>query len=188
MVATREGWETVVAGIKADGTQIPDLPYEEMKRFVESGEYSLSVDLGQNFFVTLMIQSLQPMLYHLSRRRWYLTVVAPDAPDLICSDNPVSILATPMSPLPDQLGFAMPGTLLLFPLNRRMALVGSFEGFMLPNPAPEKTVALINGATGRNTERFLFSSTADFIWVNHDKEIRRTADLLAYLRGRVKDV
>ena len=166
------------------GLEVPEVPYEEMKRFVESDDYTLSMDMGPNWFARMIVVVSQPMLYYLSRRNWYLTVAADNAPDLICSDNPVTLSATPMSPPPGELGFAVPGTLLLFPLNRRMALVGSFEGIMLPNPAPGKTIALVNGATGRSAERFLFSADADFIWRNRENETCHAADLIDWIKQR----
>ena len=182
LVATPESWKAVDDGVRAARTEVPEASYEEMKQFVESGEYSIDVDLGQNWLPRLMIDASRSMQSHLSRRRWYITVVAPDAPDLICSDNPVSLTLTPMSISSQHAGFAMPGTLLLFPLSRRMALVGSFEGIMLPNPASEKTVALINGATARSAERFLFTPKSDFVWRDRKKRVRHTADLLALVR------
>ena len=187
LIATPEAWKATTDRMRAKGIELPEISYEEMKQFVESDDYSIDVDLGQNWLAQMLIDSSRPMLSHLSRRRWYLTVVAPDAPDIICSDNPVSLSRTPMFPSGENVGFAMPGTLLLFPVNRRMVLVGSFEGIMLPNPAPEKTVALINGATGRNAERYLFSPTSDFIWRDHNNRVRHTADLLAHIRDAEKN-
>ncbi len=184
VAATPEAWKTVSDRMRAEGIESPEVPYEEMRQFVESGKYSIDVDLGQNWLPQMMIDASGRILFHLARRRWYITVVAPDAPDLICSDNPVSLSLTPMSASSQNVGFAVPGTLLLFPLNRRVALVGSFEGNMLPSPASEKTVALINAATGRSAERFLFSSKPDFIWHDRKKRVRHAADLLALVRDR----
>ena len=184
LVATPEAWKAVDDRVRAEKTGLPEVRYEEMKQFVESDEYSIDVDLGQNWLPQVMIDASRPMLFHLSRRRWYITVVAPDAPDLICSDNPVSLSPTPISISSQNVGFAMPGSLLLLPLSRRMVLVGSFEGIMLPNPASEKTVALINGATGRSAERYLFTSKPDFVWRDRKERVRHTSDLLAWVRDR----
>jgi Protein of unknown function (DUF4238) len=184
LVETREKWEAVIRKARTKRPELPDMPYEEMKRAVESGELSIDLDMGQNWFVMMILEASGEMLVHLSRRRWYLTVVPPQGPDFICSDNPVSLSGTPMSPNPGACGFAAPGTLLLFPLNRRMAVVGSFEGLMLPNPAPEKTVALVNGATARDSGRFLFSPAEDFVWLNNKKQVRHASDLVALIQER----
>lgn len=184
MVATPEAWKKVEEELKSDGNDIPDIEYEEMKKFIESNDYTLSVDLGQNFFAWVMINQSQDMLNSLSKRHWYLSVVAQDAPDLVCSDNPVSLSRTQITPEELQLNFSTPGTMLIFPLNRRMAIIGSHEGIMLPNPAPPKIVALINSVTCRNAERFIYNSSSDFIWRNHRNEICHTSDLLTFFRNR----
>ena len=180
---TPEKWEALLSRMRAAGVEMPEEPcYEGMKAFVESDDYTLEVDLGQNWLPRFMIEASERMLFYLSRRHWSLNVVATDAPDLICSDNPVSLTETPASPAPGMLGFASFGTMLLFPLNRRMALVGTFDGSRLPSPAEERIVALINGATGRYAERFLFSSTPGFPWLDRKQRVRAAADLVALIQ------
>lgn len=179
MVATPEAWKAIISEMKAAGIESPDVPFEDMKEFVESNDCVIDAKLDANWLVSIMHESSGTILLSLLQRNWYLTVASDDAPDFICSDNPVSLSRTKMcSPL-GGVGLDAPGTLMLFPLNRRMVLVGSFEGIMLPSPAPEKTIALVNSATCRNAERFLFSPANDFIWLDKKREIRQAKDLLA---------
>ena len=180
-VATPEAWEAVIAGMKADGAKVPHKSYKEMKRSVEGHHYRLTVDIPQNDHIETMISLSEQLFPYLAERNWYLTVAMPDAPDLICSDNPVSLSATPRCPSPSEIGHAVRGTVLSFPLNRRMALIGTFEAIEFPSTMSERMVALANGASGRNAERFLFSSGPDFVWLDKNERIRHTADLLAKL-------
>lgn len=182
-LASRDSWEKLTNRMRAAGIDSPGDPgYEDMKRFVESDDCEITIDMGRNWFADLMITGSCGLLSHLSRRRWYLSTVASGSPDLICSDNPVSLSPTSKSPPGSPTGFAAPGTLLLFPLNRRVVLVGSFEGMMLPPSAPDKTVALVNAATARNAERFIFSSAPEFVYRDQANGIRSSRQLREHIQ------
>ena len=91
---------------------------------MKSEEYTVSLDTTT--LVTLMLKSADPVAFLLSKRHWHLLVSGGDGTEFITSDQPVSLVAKkhfgPFGP-----AHGMPETWCLFPLDRRHALLGTFE-------------------------------------------------------------
>jgi hypothetical protein len=137
---------------------------------------------NQTTHVQLMMDMVPTLIPLLSQRNWSLWELEDGAPDLICSDRPVSLSwVIPMSGLYPP-GFGSRGTVVTVPLTRRIALVGTFE----PQPAHlaigAVKVACLNSATGMYANQ-LYSSEPDFVWRMKNSQIGRAADLVAALRS-----
>jgi len=182
IVATPEAYERLVRKVRAEDKEMPIFPYEGMKKFLQNGcDFDVNLGPNSNYHLGTMAHLSKFLVPYLAERHWSLVVATADAPDLICSDNVVSISPIAGSCSTGELGFAAKETFLFFPLNRRMAMVGSYEGFTLPNPMKASTVALVNSSTARHADRFLFSPSPDFVWRDANNEIRDAAYLLANL-------
>jgi hypothetical protein len=70
---SREVWEEQVAAMRSDGIDI-DSSYDEMKAFIDSGEYS--IDVANEFHVSMMLAVHFDLAKLLGCRTWVLGVAA----------------------------------------------------------------------------------------------------------------
>lgn len=174
IVQNRKVWDNIIAQVKAKGQQIEDVPYEQMKVFIESD--SCKITTSQNGKIHSILLSIVIILPLLLQRTWSLLISKEKDANFICSDRPVSLeWTTQMSDfyIP---GFGMKNTQIMVPLNKEVAIIGNFGGKPQLAQGSQKDLAIINSQTARNA-RFLFSSQQDFIWYKKDGTI-----------GRIKDV
>jgi len=118
-------------------------------------------------------------------RKWSVWVLADDAPDLICSDNPVALTWKTQNPGDWPPGFGLPNTQVTCPLTRRIMIVGSFEGQSDTCFLDADDVATANSCTGRNAER-LFSAEEDFTWMMRNGQIGRKSELLEEIEAAIE--
>jgi hypothetical protein len=161
---------------------------DEVKRKMDfaSREMGLEQDSFPNFdqtwHVDTILHNVTTLVPHLMLRKWSVWIVGDEAPDLVCSDNPVALAWKIPTPGPWPPGYGLPNTQITFPLNRRMMVVGSFEGQQDTCYLDAKDVATANSCTRRNAER-LFSAEEDFVWLMRDGKIGRKADLIAAIES-----
>jgi len=137
---------------------------------------------NQTTHVQLMLELVPTLIPLLGQRNWSLWELEEGAPDLICSDRPVSLTwltAAASSLYPP--GFGLPGTAVTVPLTRRITIVGTFEAQPAQRTVGAVEVACLNSATGMYANQ-LYSCRPDFVWRMKDSTVGRTADLLAALR------
>lgn len=103
-----------------------EMSYEEMKKFVEDGNFSIKLDRTHQ--IGLELGLLDPMLHMLAKRKWTLRIAEDGAGDFVTSDHPVVLMPVGWNPGPYGVGFGLAKTVVIFPLNRRMTLTGMFEG------------------------------------------------------------
>ena len=136
---------------KTEGKPLTDEEIQQIQHGIENDHFTYNLD--QNWHIQTMIEVAGALLPALGMRNWGVWTVADDAPDLVCSDRPVTLTAT--APFPPLLSpaFGTPKTLMTLPLTRRVLLVSQFEP--LPNDSyimDEKDVALMN------TYRMMYSN------------------------------
>lgn len=183
IVRSRDQWEAKIAELKEEDPTCPDISYEAMKEFVESGEYDVRFD--QNTVISNMVDSMKILRPHLHSRRWFLAS-AEDA-YLICSDRPVSLdWVAEKPPVWWGPGFGMFGTRVMLPLSKDLLMYGTFEGFQMSNPMPERDVAIVNSQTG-GRGRFVYSAHEDFVLYKHDGSVGHTKELIEAL-GEAKEI
>lgn len=134
-IATPAGWEhfraTAVQAIESTGRKptreetMALADPEQFRNMLARGE--LNVDYDQTWHVQTMIESALSLLPFLGERHWSLRIAADGAPDFITSDSPVCLSWANESSGASPPGFALRGTLVTLPLNRRIGAVGSFE-------------------------------------------------------------
>ena len=161
-----ERYESYRQQQKAAGKELPD--YETMKRFVESENYDIKYGHGHQLRYEL--ESIDNVVLPLlTQRQWSLFVAEEGASDFVCSDYPVALISTgdpPENPYhPYNIGgpgLAQKNTELTVPLNRRMALIATFENESCIATADEKIVAEINARTIHFATRQIYCSNLDF--------------------------
>jgi hypothetical protein len=147
--------------LAAEGKSASDEELQKLQAFVESDDYSINMD--QNWHVQTMQQSFDVLLPALLQRHWGVWTVADDAPDLVCSDRPLTLW--PLNPHPlIPSGFATPNTVLTIPLSRRVLLVSRLED-VVPDSfeLDHVNVALMN-TTGATWANQIYSAQADWTW------------------------
>jgi hypothetical protein len=133
VVGSRERWESVAR--RAEGARPPEErreinpdDYEKVKELIDSDEYN--VVTHQNTHIRLELDTFETVLKTLLHRKWVLQVATPNAGDFVTCDHPVVLRNTRDigGPYGRAAGHGMRNTMLLFPLTRKTALIGAFEG------------------------------------------------------------
>jgi hypothetical protein len=128
-LATPERWANQVKKATQAGflKPSPASSYENMKKFIEEGNYKVSVPTERH--IQLEIGTFEKILLLIFRRGWIL-LKAPEATGgFITSDHPICLMT--VGPRPPGVfsrpGYGLRNTEVLFPISPRLAVVGSFE-------------------------------------------------------------
>jgi hypothetical protein len=126
-VQTKERWDGVTRRMKKAGYKVDeDIPYEQMKKFIEAGEYDMVTSTTHH--AQMELKQFSGLFPVISAREWTLLVAKSGAGDFITSDHPVCLLPTEQAMVGMPLGYGLRGTVILFPLCRDLFLVGNFGG------------------------------------------------------------
>jgi hypothetical protein len=126
LFASPEGWSRFKETLAGLGHVVPDDQYEGFKQLADGEEYD--VDLDQTSHVQMMVkQMMDALLPALAQRSWSLGVADDHAPDLVCSDAPVSVWPTKDADLTQPITLLTPKTVLSFPLTRRLVAIARYE-------------------------------------------------------------
>lgn len=148
-VSSRERFENIARRAEAARPaevrrEIKPEDYDDVKAFVASGEYD--VVTHQNNHIKLEVDTFETVLRTLINRKWILQIATKTTGDFVTSDHPVVLRSTAELPglLGRAIGHGMRRTMLIFPLTRRMCLLGTFEGQDGVVPVGAKMVAQAN--------------------------------------------
>jgi hypothetical protein len=187
-LATKERWEGQVAQMKEKGVDLPDIPYEEMKRFVEDKQYELT--LKTDFHIHYEFVGLDAILPHLFNRTWLLVEATDESGPFITSDHPVSLRWKHPEKIPpfyrNSPGFGMRDTQILFPLSKNLALIGEYEdveweGDIVSATAPSGLVESINSMLIGTSREQIYAPSFNFKFAGRDGTASGNM-LLAYLK------
>ena len=157
-ISSREAWSLFASRQTSHGkAELGELSFEAAQKFIWGDEFAIS--MGQNFKFRLLTNMMEMSETLLSARNWSVVPAADDAPDIICSDNPLTLQwAEPVAQaLAPALG--MRRTIAMFPLSRRLALCGVFECFATAAVLSAKDVGVLNAHTALHAKRFVFSGS-----------------------------
>lgn len=113
----------------------------------------------RNVMMRIMLHACLAASETMYARRWQLLVATDEAPDFVTSDSPVTVMPMKGSAMPiGPTGFGLPTTRVVYPLTRRMAMLGTF-GPQPPSPriVNREMVAAINTITILGAYRFIYS-------------------------------
>ncbi len=181
-LATRERWESQVRRAVADGFMAPPkVSYEDMKAFVDSGEYRIDVTTTRHVATEL---ELLPVVYNLlHERRWAVLRASAESGGFVTSDNPTTLCwddATLEGGFYPP-GFGATGTSVVSPLSKTLAIRGSFDGRDGVLEVPPDLVAAINTRTIALADRQIYAQNDRFEFVGPDNKVNRGDALLSRL-------
>jgi hypothetical protein len=152
--------------------------YEEIKEFLESQKYELTVTQEHNIHMELLGMKNITELLHM--RNWILVKVGENTGEFITTDNPVSLTwyypdknSQSVSP-----GFGLKDTMVYFPVSKKLALVGEFDRQDEIKEANRDLVSILNSKIIANSYRRVFSSKSNFSYVAKGGEVKMGNTLL----------
>ena len=190
--ATKERWEGQMKQAREAGylKDTSNITYEEMRDFVNKKEYR--IELNTEFHIASEMEGFDAILPTLFNRKW-LALTPPDASGgFITSDHPVRLMFSDPK-MRGRLygpGHGLTGTEIVFPVGRRLAVVGAFELKEAELRLTEDGVAGINGALVAYADRQVYAHDIDFTYSRqYTEKPRRGAGLvndLLFLRKKEK--
>lgn len=138
---------------------IGDFSVDEIKEFLNSGEYEIKFYPQENLRSEMKI--FEKMLLMLHERIWSVVITSSGGPEFICSDHPVGLGYKHRRS--DYIGLASRYTELFFPLSRHIGLYGTYEDSLKPVVyAKPVNVAAMNSLGADHAEKHVFSSQSSF--------------------------
>ncbi len=181
VVASKERYEDQFGRAAAAGYMKREsiLPYEEMKEFVERGEYDITV--AREWQIIEEFQLMEPVLKTLAYRKWEFLLADDSAGTFATCDHPVmlrSAQARPGERIP--LGYGMRSADVLFPITKHLFAIGRFEGQERTITASRTVVAMLNSETVYQAQRQVYAANDSFSFLDGDPPaFQRGADLRA---------
>ena len=183
MVATREAYES---RLSEWGLEDP-IGYEMMKQFVESGNYTISYEESNGYYLALVFSALDQVVFPmLDNMQLSLLIAEDNAGDFITSDRPV-ILFRNTTQVPHLPPYTITPSGLLLPnrnpapglyvnhdltisLNPRMVFYATEPDNPLPiEHADRKTVAMINKRIIDPAAKQIYCANLDFEYLDNEQ-------------------
>ena len=156
LVSDRKVWEHHLRKAREAGYVTgPDVSFERMKEFVDGEQYTIEV--ATQALIRTELSVFDHVLQSVGSRYWSLLDAAPDAPDFITCDHPITLVfKDPKANGP--IGVRLKQTEIVFPISPRQALRGVFEDPFKPVVSVKPLgVAAINTRILRHADRQLYS-------------------------------
>lgn len=160
-------------GSKVNGMEITPQSKSQLLKFkdaLDKGEYKITATRTSH--IKRELESMDSILPYLVYRKWTL-IVAPNDTNFITSDHPVILIWKDSSIYPRPPGFALTNTQIFFPLSKKLALVGDFEGNEETVLAGRKLVAEVNSNVIIFAKSQIYASRPDFYFIHSSKEVVR---------------
>jgi len=181
-ISTPERWEATKRRIVEQGNaEFANMTYAEARETFRPGQGTF--DFHQTWHVGILLERAKAILQPLADREWIFFRADDESGDFICSDHPLSLIWTNGDQGFYDPGHGSTGTDVSFPLSRRWAILGRFEGEGGIYRATRATVAAINSRTAMFA-RQIYSTAEDLIWTKRDGSIGNAVDLLAQVAAR----
>jgi hypothetical protein len=179
--ATKERWEGQMKRAREAGylKDTKNISYEDMRDFVNKKEYR--IELATEFHIASEMQALDAILPTLLERKWIAFNPPENSSGFITSDHPVCLMFSDPAERGKfhGPGHGLPGTEIIFPVSRRLAVVGAFESEETERQLTEDGVAGINGALVAYADRQVYAHDIDFIYSRqYTENPRRGAELV----------
>jgi Protein of unknown function (DUF4238) len=135
------------------------LTYDEAKKFVMDEEFTISFPQGSD--APAEFHGQDTVLQHLGMRKWMLIAAPADSPGFVTCDYPACLSFENSSMRRRAIGHAMRGTNLVFPVCRRLVVIGSYEGEAGRKVCDESFVERINAHIASFAVRHILGSGDD---------------------------
>jgi hypothetical protein len=172
LVSDKNIWARHIAKARDAGESISeDVSFEQAKKFVEAGNYSIEFHPEGN--LRIEFQAFDELLPLLGQRTWSVLVAPDEGPEFISSDHPVTV--TWKRGRSGPVGYGLKQTEVFMPLGRRVGFYGVYET-PLNSVVTCKTahIATLNRRTALNAERHVYlAQQSFFVWDSGDiREVR----------------
>jgi len=183
ILATKERWESQVRQLKESGVSInDDISYEEIKRFHDSKAYRIEV--AREYHIWLEFIGIEAILPYLDSRNWLLVRSTSNSGPFITTDNPVNLSWKEPNKIPPfyraSPGYGLKGTQVYFPVSKKVALVGEFDGLEGNVDGSRERVAALSLKMLLSTYRQIYSPTLNFYFIGKDGVILNGRRLFKY--------
>ncbi|MGM4915543.1 DUF4238 domain-containing protein [Rhizobium sp. 768_B6_N1_8] len=156
-----------------------DIGYEDMKGFIDRGEYRIAID--QTYLIGLELDAVPTIVEQLARRSWALASAPAGSTFTTCDDPVVLAWADGKDQGPYSPGFGLEGTIVMFPISPELALIGLFVK-QPPNRAFRRDqVADMNTSMAKNATKQLYARDGEFELHTRTESYTRGKDLVAAL-------
>jgi hypothetical protein len=191
LYATPEVYASHRERMLKEGKNLPTVSYEDMKKFVEEGNYKIEVATTRH--IQLEVETFNKVLPILLARNWLMLRAPTDSGGFVTSDHPV-VLVWSKPEMRGGLygpGFGLAETSVFFPICTRLALIGAFELKEAVIDVPESSVAAFNGAQIAYAERQVYARDHNFKYAMQPGEEPRKASRLIddkrFRKGRASE-
>lgn len=175
-LATRERWQGLMDQLRATGKLVNDsVTYEDMKAFVQRGEYDVTV--AREYHIGTEFEMMSTVLEELGKRRWTVYTTDGKQGEFITTNRPVTLTYIDPSKVPRLMayspGFALNGTEVHFPLTWHAMLVGRWDRGGHTEEAQQSFIAAMNSHMIKHSFGQVFS---------REKQVLYTDPLLRFRR------
>ena len=144
---TKERYEGEMQRLRATNKSVTDpVTYEDMKNFVERGEYKVTVQREHHMGTEFQLMST--VLKEIGKRRWTIYRTDGKLGEFITTNRPVTLTYIDPTNVPSWMahspGFALQGTEIHFPLTRNAMLVGRWDRGGYVEEAQQSFIAAVN--------------------------------------------
>ena len=157
------------------GSPFPEkFSYEQMKEFVQEGNYKISIK--REYLISIELKVASAIENSLHQRSWRLFRTTATSGDYVTSDHPVSLIWN--NGRKDSPGFLVPDTTVVFPLAKDLILVGDFEGNEGIFDAKDNMVAMFNSNTIMNSVERVFAPDKNFYFFDNKNNLEQGKKLV----------
>jgi len=186
MLQEKARFEDSVRAAREEGVPLrDDISYEDVKAFIDSGEYEIVVD--QSYLISLELNALQPVIEQLARRNWSFVSAVPGC-TYITSDDPVVLDWADGKIRPFSPGFGLADTLVAFTLAPELALIGIFADQPAQREHTREQVAALNTSIARYATKQLYARDGSFELHTRMEQFVLGSDLGAALKRQGRGV
>ncbi|HEX9470744.1 MAG TPA: DUF4238 domain-containing protein [Bradyrhizobium sp.] len=178
VLQSKESYQHHLKSVREAGSVLPEVDYERMKAFFESGAYRIEADRVSQ--IQREMQVFEQILPLIFKRGWVLLRAPASSAGFITADHPVCLFWSDpkMRGGFHGPGLGLPGTELLFPISPRLALVGAFELSDGVRDIGPDHVAGFNGGLIALAERQVYARDHNFTYAMQPGEAPRKASHL----------
>lgn len=176
ILASPERYAAHIERLRKAGKDVSGLSREELQEALRDPAITMQMD--KTWSVGQMFEAVKTLAPAVVARQWSVLVARPEAPNFICSDHPVSLLARRPSPGFRPLGWAMPDTFAFVPLSERIGLYGLLDVHVPERLPVTRMVAEMNTATLATADKYIYSAGEDFIWTKADRTLGHASEVV----------
>lgn len=152
------------------------LSAQDFREFV-LGE-KIKPEISREFLIGLELSLFDDMLDLLTLRKWLVVEANEDAGNFITSDLPVCLNWNDPEKVPllhrSSPGFGLQNTTIVFPVSKRFALIGAFDGREGKVMAEKAFVSSINSIILQNAHKQLFADSPDFMIASANGDLQNS--------------